>query len=112
MACDKASLWEYLADFSATRPLEVVYCPYAQDAGAGMGVQVFALFVFGLVGLGLTVRVQHPGPVVVAGMLSAATIAPTLPPQAAKIMWIGMVFAIAALGLYLIQRARSSTGGL
>lgn len=112
MACDKASLYEYLADFTLTRPLEAVYCPYTQDAGAGMGVPVFGLFVFGIVGLGLTVRTQHPGPVVVAGMLSAAAIAPALPPQAATIFWIGMVFAIAALGLYLIQRARSSTGGL
>lgn len=112
MACDKEHLWQYLADFSGTRPLEAVYCPFTQDIGAGMGVPVFGLFVFGIVGLGLTIRTQHPGPVVVAGMLSAAAIAPTLPPQAATVMWIGMVFAIAALGLYLIKRARSSTGGL
>ena len=112
MACDKESLWQYLADFSGTRPIEAVYCPFTSDAGAGMGVPVMGLFVFGMIGLGLTVRTQHPGPVVVAGMLSAAVVSPALPPQAATILWIGMAFAIAALGLYLIQRARSSTGGL
>lgn len=110
MACEKASLWEYLADFTGTRPLEAVYCAYASDAGAGMGVTAFALFFFGFVGLAMSVRVQHPGPVVVAGMLSMAAIAPTLPGQATTIVFIVLLFAIAALGLYILQRARASGG--
>lgn len=109
MACDKAELYQYLTDFSDIRPVEAVYCAYAQDgAGAGMGEAVFSVFLFGAVGLALTVRTQHPGPVVVAGMLSAAFVASTLPSQAATILWLGLVFAIAALGLYLIKRARAS----
>lgn len=108
MACSKDSLWQYLADFSAQRPLEAVYCAYGSEAGAGMGTPVFALFFFGFIGLALTVRTQHPGPIVVAGMLSAGVIAPTLPSAATQIMFLVFMFTIGALGLYLLRKARAS----
>lgn len=108
MACDKASLWEYLADFSGQRPIDAVVCPFAGPNGASMGVTVFSIFFVAALGFGLTVRTQHPGPIVVAGLLSAGLFGTTLPGMGATIFWMLMVFGIAAAGLYIYQRAQTS----
>lgn len=108
MACDRSSLHEYLANFAGRDPLDAVICPYTQDAGAGMGMPVFALFVIGFLGLGLTVRTQHPGPILVCGILSAGLFAASIPGIAAKIFALVLFFGISALGLYLYQQAQTS----
>jgi hypothetical protein len=111
MACTRTPMWKYLADpWNNANPLEAIYCPFVQDAGAGMGMTVFALVVFGAIGLAMTARIQHPGPILVAGMLSAAFVASTIPGQAATIMFLVFVFGITAVGLYLYRQARSATG--
>jgi len=106
--CEADSLITYLTRFEGMDPVRAAYCPYVQDAGAGMGLPVLALFVFGFVGLGLTVRTQHPGPIVVAGMLTIAVVAPSLPAQAATIAALVLFFAIAALGWYIYTKAKAS----
>lgn len=106
--CEADSLAVYLTRFEGLDPVRAIYCPFVQDAGAGMGLTTFSLFLFGSIGLALTIRTQHPGPIVVAGMLSAAVVAPTLPSQGARIMAIVLFFAISALGFYIYRRANSS----
>lgn len=106
--CNRATLTDYLTNFTGQDPVKAVTCAYSQDAGAGMGLTVFSLLFFGAVGLGLTIRVQHPGPILVAGMLSAGVIALSVAGQGASIMAIIFLFGIAALGLYLYAKAQSS----
>lgn len=109
MACsDYNSLSEILQDVSGQQLFDAVVCPFTSDMGAGLGLNVFAMFVFGALGLALTVRTKHPGPVVVAGMLSAGVVAGQLPAGAVQIMALVLFFGIAVLGLYLYQRAQSS----
>jgi hypothetical protein len=107
MACDDyKNLWEALTDFS--NPLDAGVCPFTSDLGAGMGLPLFTLFVFGFIGMGLTIRVQHPSPILVAGILSASVVTATLPGIAAKIMALILFFGLSALGLYIYSRARST----
>lgn len=110
MACDLASLSGYLGNFTGTRPVESVICPFAQSAGGGLGIGVplFALLFFGPIGLAMSVRIQHPGPILVAGMLTIGAVAATLPGQASQIVAIVFFFAIVGLGLYLYQRAKTT----
>lgn len=110
MACsDYNSMTEIVRNFeSGQAPLDAVICPFAADYGVGMGLGVFSLFVFGALGLALTVRTRHPGPIVVAGMLSAGVVAAQLPAGAAQILTLVLFFGISVLGLYLYQRAQSS----
>lgn len=109
MACsDYSSLTDILQDVSGQALFDAAYCPFVSDMGAGLGSTVFGLFVFGALGLGLTVRTQHPGPIVVAGMLSAGVVAAQLPAGGVQIMALVLFFGIAVLGLYLYQRAQSS----
>jgi hypothetical protein len=104
-------MWKYLADpWGGSNPFEALYCPFVQDAGAGMGMSLFALVFFSAIGLAMSVRIQHPGPILVAGMLSAAFVAASIPGQAATIMLLVFVMGIAALGLYLWQRAQAADG--
>ncbi len=108
MACDRAELHDYLGNFSGDDPVDSVVCPFTQDAGAGMDMPIFALIVIGGLGLGLTIRTQHPGPIMISGMLSAGLFAASLPGIAAKIFALVLFFAIAGLGLFLYQRAQTS----
>ena len=113
MACTRTPMWKYLADpWGGSNPFEALYCPFVQDAGGGMGMGMglFALVIFGVIGLGISARIQHPGPILVAGMLSTAFVAASVPGQAATIMLLVFVFGIAALGLYLWQRAQAADG--
>lgn len=108
MSCTRPKLIDYLSNFTGQDPVDAVVCPFAQDAGAGMGLPVFGLFVIGLLGVGLSVRAQHPGPVLVAGILSAGLFAASLPGIALKLFALVMFFGIAGVGLYLYQRSQSA----
>lgn len=110
MACDAENLTHYLENFSGVDPVNAAVCPYAQSGGGGLGLglPLFTLFVIGPLGLALSVRAQHPGPVIIAGFLSIGAIAVNLPGPAATIIAIVMLFSIAAFGLYIYQRAQSS----
>jgi hypothetical protein len=103
-------LLAYLSEFQGQDPIDAVICPFVQSSGggAGMGMGVFAMFVVGMMGLGLTVKAQHPGPIVVALMLSAGLFATALPGLVLKIGALVLFFAIAGVGLYIYQRAQSS----
>lgn len=110
MACsDYNSLIEILDQADQGQALlDAVICPFAADYATGVGMSVFALFVFGAIGFALTVRTRHPGPIVVSGMLSAGVVASQLPAGGTQIMALVLFFGISVLGLYLYQRAQSS----
>jgi hypothetical protein len=107
-SCNAGNLTHYLSNFSGQDPIRAIQCPYTADAGAGMGLPVFALFLFGGLGLGLAVRTQHPGPLIIGMILSVAAITPAIPGIAGKILAIVFFFAIAGFGYYIYQRAQSS----
>jgi hypothetical protein len=106
--CDRPELTDYLTNFTGQDPVKSAACPFVQDAGAGMGLTVFSLFFFGAIGLSLTARAQHPGPIVVAMMLTGGVATFALPGIAAKIAMLVLLFAISGLGVYLYARAQSS----
>lgn len=110
MACNRSNLIDYLSGFTGQDPINAIICPFAQSSGggAGMGLPVFAMFVVGFLGLGLSIRAQHPGPVLVAGMLSMGLFATALPGIVLKVAALVFFFGIAAMGMYLYQRARTS----
>lgn len=101
--CDRPELVDYLTNF--TKPPKTVICPFVQDQGSGMGMALFSLFVFGGMGLALTIRTQHPGPIMVGGILSAGIITLSLPGAAAQIAALVLFFGLSALGLYLYSTA-------
>lgn len=108
MACsDHNSTIDALTDFSGQAPLDAVTCTYSADYGLGMG-PTFMLFFVGFIGLGVTIRTRHPGPVVIAGMLSAGVFALSLPGAAAKIFAFILFIGFAAAGFYIYQRMQSS----
>lgn len=110
MACNASNLTHYLENFSGLDPVNAAVCPYAQSGGGGLGlgVPLFTLLVVGPIGLGLTARTQHPGPVIIAMMLTIGAIAATLPGPAATVVAIVLLFSLAAFGLYIYQRAQSA----
>jgi uncharacterized membrane protein len=99
--------WKYLADFSGRSALDAIGCAFSADWGLGMG-PTFMLFVFGFLGLALTVRTRHPGPVVVAAMLSAGTIAASIPGIAVKVMAFVIFIGFAAAAFFIYQRAQGA----
>lgn len=104
MACNKQDLWGYLSDFGGRNPLDAVICPFVQ--GAGMGESVFALFVLSSMGLALTVRAQHPAPIVISLMLSAGLFATALPGGAIQIAAVVILITLAGAGLVIYQRSQ------
>lgn len=92
---------------SPQAPVKAVVCPFVQG-GSGMPLTMFSMFFFGIIGLALANRVQHPAPVVIAAMLTASVAALSIHGQAASIFAIVMFFAIAALGVYLYAKANRS----
>lgn len=109
MACETyGNVTDPLANFSGSAPLDAAICPYTAGYGAGMGMTLFVLLVFAPLGLALTVRAQHPGPVVVMAILAGGLIAPTLPGIAAKILALVLFFAIAGVSLIIYQKMQSS----
>jgi len=108
MPCsDYNSTADALSDFAGQAPLDAITCTYSADWGLGMG-PVFGLFIFAMMGFGLTIRTRHPGPVLIAGMLSAGVIAASLPGAAANIFAIVMFIGIAAAGLFIYQRMQGA----
>lgn len=104
--CGQAELVDYLNFSTSTQaPVKAVACSFAGQLGA---LEVFSLFVFASVGLGLTIRTRHPGPILVAIMLTTVVVAATLPGQAAQIMALVVFLGVSALGIYLYARAQSS----
>lgn len=110
MPCTRPELADYLANFTAQDPINAVVCPFAQSGGggAGMGMGVFSLFFVGMLGLGLTVRAQHPGPLVVSLILSAGLFATSLPGIALKIGALVLFFFIGAMGMFIYRNAQNS----
>lgn len=108
MACsDYNSTADALSNFTGQAPLDAVTCSYSADWGLGMGPS-FMLFMVGFLGLGLTIRTRHPGPVTIAGMLSAGVFAVSVPGIAAKIFAFVLFIAFSAAGFMVYQRAQSS----
>lgn len=103
MAC-KSDLAEQLSDFDNL--VELIRCVYTSDAGLGLDVAVFGLFLFGTLGMGLSIRTQHPAPILVAGILSSGVIAASIPGIAAKIFALVLFFGLVGLGLYVYQRTQ------
>jgi hypothetical protein len=108
MPCsDYNSTADALGDFTGSAPIDAITCTYSADWGLGMG-PTFAMFVFGFMGLALTVRTRHPGPITVAGMLSAGVVAASIPGIAAKILALVLFVAFAGAGLFVYQRLQGS----
>jgi len=106
--CDSYnSTADALGNFSGSAPLDAITCTFSADWGLGLG-PVFGLFVFGVMGVALTVRTRHPGPVTIAGILSAGLVATSIPGIAAKIMAFVLFVAFAGAGMMIYQRAQSS----
>lgn len=110
MACDRPELADYLTNFTGMDPLNAIVCPFAQSGGGGLGLGVgmVSLFVFGALGLALTVRTQHPGPMLVSGMLVIGAIAVSLPGQAAQIVAVVFLFGLIAVAFMLYRRAQNT----
>lgn len=106
--CDRSGLLDYLTNFTGDDPVKAATCPFVQDAGAGMGLAVFSLLFFGGIGLALSIRVRHPGPVLVSFMLTGGVVALSVPGRAVQMLALVLLFGIAGLGIYLYQRAQTS----
>lgn len=105
--CTASNLSFYLRNFSGQDPIRAVQCPFTQDAGAGMPVPVFALFLFGMIGIAVSIRSQHPGPILVVGLLTAGAFVTTaLPGLAAKVLALVVFFIITGAGFWLYQRSK------
>lgn len=104
--CDRPEPIDYLTNFTGQDPVKSVVCGFTQ--GGDMPLVVFSLFFFGMIGIGLTVRTQHPAPLLVAFMLTASVAALSLPGQAAQILALIVFFGVATLGMYLYSKAQSS----
>lgn len=101
MSCTKDNLWQYLADFGGQNPIDAVVCPFAQ--GTGMGVPLFALVLFGSMGMGLSIRNQHPAPLLVAGILSAGVFASSMAGAGAQMFALVLFFGIASAAFILYR---------
>jgi len=104
--CNRAQLEHYLTNMSGQDPVKAVACPFIQDEGLGMGIIMFSMFFFGFIGMGLSYRVQHPGPLLVAGILTAGVVTLTIPSVLSTILTIVIFFGLSMLGIYLYQRAQ------
>lgn len=106
--CGQDSLIDYL-NFSTSpeAPVKAVSCTYMQG-GVGIPPTLLSLFVFGTIGIGLTYRVRHPAPVVVAFMLTGGIAAVSAPAEGINILAAVIFVAIAAMAMYLYSRASTS----
>jgi CHASE2 domain-containing sensor protein len=108
MPCgDYNSTTDALGNFSGQAPIDAITCTYSADWGLGMG-GTFLMFVVGFMGLGLAIRTRHPGPVLIAGMLSAGVFAVSLPGIVAKIFALVIFIGFSAAGLYIYQRMQGA----
>lgn len=106
--CGQPNVVDYF-NFSTSpqAPVKAVVCPIVQG-GAGMPLTIFSLLFFGVVGLALANRIQHPAPLVVAAMLTGGVASLSIAGQGANILALVLFFAIAALGIYIYSKANSS----
>jgi len=104
--CDRPELVDYLTNMSGQDPIKAVACPFVQSGGADMGLIMFSMFFFGFIGMSLSYRVQHPGPLIVAGILTAGIVTLAVPSVLATILTIVLFFGLSMLGMYLYQRAQ------
>lgn len=106
--CDQPSLADYLNwALGPDMPVKSVVCPFVQG-GAGVPGPVLSLVVFGAVGLAMSYRIRHPGPIVVAGVLTGGVAAASAPGGGMALFALAMFAGLSALGLYLYARAQSS----
>jgi hypothetical protein len=106
--CGQPELMDYFNwSIASNAPEKMVACPFL-DGGSGMPAAVLALFVFGAVGLALTYRVRHPGPIVVAFILTGGVAAIASPAPSINILAIVLFVGIAGAGLYLYQRSKNT----
>jgi len=108
MPCNKSEGWGYLADFTGRNPLDAVICPFAGGNGAGLGEPLVVLLLVSFMGLGLSIRAQHPGPILVVGILSAGLVATSMAGIGAQLFAIVLFFGTAAVAFLLYQRASTS----
>jgi len=103
--CGQDKLIDYL-NFSSSpeAPVKAVSCAFV-DGGVGMPAPVISLFVFGTVGLALTVRTRHPAPILISFMLTGGVVAISAPGQAINILAAVFFVGLSALGIYLYSRA-------
>jgi len=106
--CGQPTVIDYF-NFSTSpqAPIKAAVCPFVQG-GAGMPFTVFSMFFFGVVGLALANRIQHPSPLIVAAMLTTGVAALSIPGAAANIFAIVLFMTISGLGIWLYSRANSS----
>lgn len=104
------SQYSSLADILLDAPnkINAIVCAYSSDMGTGMGMAVFMLLFFAPLSLAFSARVQHPGPILVVGILSAGLVANSLPGIAAKLFAIVLFFGIAGVGLIIYKRAQTT----
>lgn len=106
--CGQDAAIDYL-NFSTSpeAPVKAVACGFVQG-GAGIPPTALSLLVFGPLGLALAWRIQHPGPIVVVGILTAGIAAASAPAAGLNLFGLMLFFGIAALGIYLYARAQNS----
>lgn len=109
MACsDHSKLWQHLADFDGNAPVDAVICSFTSDAGAGMGMPIFALLVFGGVGLAYSIYHQSVAPLFVAAIFSGPVFMALIPSPAVRIVVFFAVIALTVAGYTIYQRAHTS----
>lgn len=106
--CDRPEIVDYWTNMTGADPVKGIACPFIQSGGADMGIIMFSMFFFGFIGLSLSYRVQHPGPLLVAGILTAGIVTLALPGIMLKILAVVLFFGLAMMGMYLYQRAQST----
>lgn len=84
-------------------PVRAPVCAFVQG-GAGVPGVVLSLVFFGTVGMALSYRVQHPGPIVVAGLLTAGSAALSSPGSMMNIVGIVVFLGISVAGIYIYTR--------
>lgn len=106
--CGQAEVVNYF-NFSTSpqAPIKATVCALVQG-GSGVPLTMFSMFFFGIIGLALANRIQHPAPLIVAFMLTAGVAALSISGMAANVLAIVLFFGIAGLGIWLYSRANSS----
>lgn len=107
--CNKTTaVIDYIKNWSEPQaPVKAVTCAYTSDPGAGMGLEMFSLFVFGAIGLGITIRTRHPAPLLVTAILTASVITLSAPGDGVQILGLTLFFGLTALWFYLYSRANN-----
>lgn len=106
--CDAAALTEYLNSTAYSDwPVRAPTCAFV-DGGAGIPGPVLSLVVFGVIGMTMSYRIQHPAPIVVSGILVAGIFTAGAPANMVNILGLVLFIGLSIAGLYLYQRAQSA----